>query len=205
MWSGQIGPSLTLQSQGAPPGFKVAAACHHAGDGRSPDLRVAAFPSLPRSRSRGPCSSGITGVALRSQLRGQSRIWRGVAAPHRVPFSSHRPKPSRTITPDKMGSTLTCQGLEEKGTGPSVWCENRTARWRQKKRRMNDGSIRPGRSVSLVGRRPLARWWHSTLKPQTQRVWDKSIDISSTCVLGWMSQDLWRPSHAPVRSGLSIM
>ncbi len=54
----------------------------HAGDGRSPDSRVNASPNLPGRLVQW----FIIGVALRSQLRGQSRIWCLLATPHRVPF-----------------------------------------------------------------------------------------------------------------------
>ncbi len=57
------------------------------GDGRSPDLRVFAFPNLPGPF--GPVDH--VGVAYRLQLRGQSRIWSLLAKPHRVPFSSRLP------------------------------------------------------------------------------------------------------------------
>ena len=51
-------------------------------DGRSPDLRV--FAQLPFPAF----ASGHYSFALRLQLRGQSRIWRLMATPDRVPFSS---------------------------------------------------------------------------------------------------------------------
>jgi hypothetical protein len=54
-------------------------------DGRSPDLRVAAYPILPEQ----VCSVVIFGFARRSQLRGQLRVWRALALPHRIPFSSN--------------------------------------------------------------------------------------------------------------------
>ena len=56
-----------------PPGHPARVSCDC--DGRSPDLRVEASPNLP-GPSFGLGSSGLSGVARRSQLRGQSRIWR---------------------------------------------------------------------------------------------------------------------------------
>ncbi len=44
--------------------------------------RVIAAPDLPSLK--GPVA--FPGAARRSQLRGQSRIWRLMATPHRIPF-----------------------------------------------------------------------------------------------------------------------
>ncbi len=57
------------------------------GDGRSPDSRVEAYLNLPgRMADAGPVV--FVRFALRLQLRGQSRVWRLLATPDRVPFSS---------------------------------------------------------------------------------------------------------------------
>ncbi len=53
-------------------------------DGRSPDFAGQSLVDLPDPFE----VSGIFDVAHRLQLRGQSRNWRLMATPHRVPFSS---------------------------------------------------------------------------------------------------------------------
>lgn len=76
-WSPNQTPRLSRVALTAPNG---------AVDGRSPDLRINVSPSLPKPFS----SVAFAGVTHRSQLRGQLRIWRLSAAPHRIPFSSQR-------------------------------------------------------------------------------------------------------------------
>jgi hypothetical protein len=75
-------------------------------DGRSPDSRVLACPAFPCP----PKCSVVTvavGVARRLQLRGQSRIWRLLPTPHRIPFSPGRAwfgrEPSASVWPRVSG------------------------------------------------------------------------------------------------------
>ena len=85
-----------------PPGLSCSA------NGRSPDSRVAACPILPER----VCSVVIIGFARRSQLRGQSRFWRLMAIPHRIPFSSqtHFRRP-RTIGMTFLDSSGLVKGM----------------------------------------------------------------------------------------------
>jgi len=90
--------------RGTPPGLMLNA------HGRSPDSRVTACPMpsrWPDPRFKVPPPVAYAGVARRSQLRGQSRIWRLLATPHRVPFSSRTRLDSGNHEPrfDRPGAT----------------------------------------------------------------------------------------------------
>jgi hypothetical protein len=59
-------------------------------DGRSPDSRVFACPAFPCPPRVSVGGTVALGVARRLQLRGQSRNWRLLPTPHRIPFSPGR-------------------------------------------------------------------------------------------------------------------
>jgi len=67
---GRTGPSQVSLPRRPAWVLVTAAQRMRTGDGRSPDLRVVAFPILP-----GPKTQWRFGVAHRLQLRGQSRLW----------------------------------------------------------------------------------------------------------------------------------
>ncbi len=79
-------------SQGTPPGFKVTATCGHAGDGRSPDLRVIAFPNLPELLAQWFCR-GRSPLTVAGAVTDLTRIARRTV----FPFHPLGDSPSGTI------------------------------------------------------------------------------------------------------------